>query len=234
MIDHRPLKDLGRADHGWLIAHHHFSFADYQRADRMGFGGLRVWNDDRIAAGTGFPPHPHRDMEIMTYVRRGAISHEDHLGNRGRTDKGDVQVMSAGTGIRHAEFNREQEPTEIFQIWVLPNRLSVAPRWENRQFPSADRQGQWLALASGQPEHPQAVAIYADATLWAANLLAGQVIRHELQPGRGAYLVAARGSYRIGDLQVQARDGLAVTGEPAVEIVALEPLEVLLLDVAMG
>lgn len=116
MFDLRPLKDLGHADHGWLNAHHHFSFANYVRADRMGFGDLRVWNDDRIAAGTGFAPHPHRDMEIMTYVRRGAISHEDHLGNRGRTAAGDVQVMSAGTGIRHAEFNREKEPTEIFQI----------------------------------------------------------------------------------------------------------------------
>lgn len=234
MFDLRPLKDLGHADHGWLNAHHHFSFAGYLRADRMGFGGLRVWNDDRIAAGTGFPPHPHRDMEIMTYVRRGAISHEDHLGNRGRTEGGDVQVMSAGTGIRHAEFNREKEPTEIFQIWVQPNRLGVAPRWENRQFPSGDRHGQWVALASGQPGHPEAVAIYADATLWAAQLLPGQTIRHELLPGRGAYLVAARGSYRIGDLQVQARDGLAVTGEPAVEIAALEPLEVLLLEVAMS
>ncbi len=121
MIDLRPFQSLGGANHGWLDAKHHFSFAEYHDPNRMGWGALRVWNDDTIAPGTGFPPHPHADMEIITYIRKGAITHRDHLGNIGRTEAGDVQVMSAGTGITHSEYNLEQEPTQIFQIWIRPS-----------------------------------------------------------------------------------------------------------------
>jgi redox-sensitive bicupin YhaK (pirin superfamily) len=135
MIERRSFEGLGGADHGWLKAKHHFSFASYHDPERMGWGALRVWNDDEIAPETGFPPHPHADMEIITYVRQGAITHQDNLGNKGRTEAGDVQVMSAGSGIRHAEYNLERETTRIFQIWIEPNRTGGSPSWGAKPFP---------------------------------------------------------------------------------------------------
>src|SRR3546814_238671 len=135
MIDVVPFRTLGHADHGWLDARHHFSFGGYRDPARVGVGPLVVWNDDRIAPNSGFPMHPHRDMEIITYVRSGAISHEDHMGNRGRTEAGDVQVMTAGTGILHAEFNLEDQDTTLFQIWIEPHTPRLQPRWEQRRFP---------------------------------------------------------------------------------------------------
>ncbi len=135
MIELRPFEGLGAANHGWLDAHHHFSFADYHDPQRHNWGALRVWNDDTIAPGTGFPPHPHRDMEIITYVREGAITHKDSLGNEGRTEAGDVQVMSAGTGIRHSEYNLEDVTTRIFQIWIVPTSKGGTPTWGARPFP---------------------------------------------------------------------------------------------------
>src|ERR1700677_2703792 len=166
MIDLRPFDSLGGADHGWLQAKHHFSFASYFDADRMDWGALRVWNDDTIAPGQGFPPHPHNDMEIITYVRRGAITHRDNLGNEGRTEAGDVQVMHAGTGITHAEYNREKVPTRLFQIWIMPDRRGVAPRWDTRTFPRGDNG--LSVLASGRPEDASSAALKlnADAASW--------------------------------------------------------------------
>src|SRR6476646_10310026 len=149
MIEVRSFKGLGGADHGWLKAKHHFSFGGYYDPERMGWGSIRVWNDDEIAPHTGFPPHPHANMEIITYVRDGAITHEDSLGNKGRTEAGDVQVMSAGTGIRHAEYNHERGPTRIFQIWIVPDRRGGPPGWDTRPFPQSDRSGRLIALASG-------------------------------------------------------------------------------------
>jgi len=149
MIDVRPFNQLGAFRNAWLDTHHHFSFSSYYDPARMGVGALRVWNDDAVAAGQGFDPHPHRDMEIITYVRSGAISHRDSLGNSGRTAAGDVQVMHAGTGITHAEFNEGTEPVELFQIWILPDRRGVQPGWSTRAFP---RQGGLAVLASGRPE----------------------------------------------------------------------------------
>ena len=149
MIDVRPFNTLGGANHGWLDAKHHFSFAGYHDPKRMGWGALRVWNDDTIAADSGFPPHPHADMEIITYVREGAITHEDNQGNRGRTEAGDVQVMSAGTGIRHSEYNRERGETQIFQIWIIPNARGGKPNWGAKPFPKDDRSGKFVTLASG-------------------------------------------------------------------------------------
>jgi len=149
MIELRPFASLGGENHGWLDAKHHFSFAGYHDPARMNWGNLRVWNDDTIAPRTGFPPHPHRDMEIITYVREGAITHEDSLGNKGRTEAGDVQVMSAGTGIRHSEYNMEDVTTRIFQIWIMPTRSGEAPGWGARPFPKGERTGQFVALASG-------------------------------------------------------------------------------------
>ena len=148
MIDIRPFATLGHADHGWLDARHHFSFANYHDPDRMGWGSIRVWNDDTIAAQSGFPPHPHRDMEIITYVRTGAITHRDSLGNEGRTEAGDVQVMSAGTGVAHSEFNLEDEETRLFQIWIIPDEAGGAPRWDAKQFPKGERSGKLEVLAS--------------------------------------------------------------------------------------
>src|SRR5471030_1258393 len=165
MIDKRPFAGLGGADHGWLKAKHHFSFANYYDPKRMGWGALRVWNDDEIAAQSGFPPHPHADMEIITYVRAGAITHKDSLGNEGRTEAGDVQVMSAGTGIRHAEYNMDNEKTELFQIWVEPNERGHAPRWGAKPFPKTDRAGKFVALASGFDDDAEALKIHTPARL---------------------------------------------------------------------
>ena len=150
MIERRPFEKLGKSDHGWLKANFHFSFADYRNNDRVHWGALRVWNNDRIAAQSGFPPHPHRDMEIVTYVIKGAITHKDHLGNEGRTEAGQIQVMSAGKGIQHAEYNMEQDETELFQIWIIPNKEGVPARWETVQFPADGRDGRLVPLASGR------------------------------------------------------------------------------------
>src|SRR5205085_2674868 len=157
MIELRPFANLGGADHGWLKAKHHFSFGSHYDPNNMGHGSLRVWNDDEIAPNTGFDAHPHRDMEIITYVRSGAITHRDSLGNEGRTEAGDVQVMHAGTGIVHAEHNRENQPTTLFQIWIQPNRRGVTPGWAARQFP---KNGNGLSvLASGRPDDQEAGAL---------------------------------------------------------------------------
>src|SRR5438132_3428415 len=170
MIERRPLEGLGGANHGWLDTKHHFSFADYHDPERMGWGALRVWNDDAIAPNTGFPPHPHADMEIITYVREGAITHEDSLGNKGRTEAGDVQVMSAGTGIRHSEYNLEPGTTKIFQLWILPTSRGEPPSWGAKPFPKGDRSGHFVTLASGDPGDGDALPIRTDARVLGATL----------------------------------------------------------------
>ena len=174
MIERRPFESLGGANHGWLNAKHHFSFADYHDPQRMGWGSLRVWNDDTIASNTGFPPHPHADMEIVTYVREGAITHQDSLGNKGRTAAGDVQVMSAGTGIRHSEYNLEPDITRIFQIWILPKSHGKSPSWGAKPFPKGDRSGRFIILASGDPGDGDALPIRTDARVLGATLKAGE------------------------------------------------------------
>jgi len=230
MIDVRPFKDLGRFDNDWLAARYHFSFAGYHDPARDGIGPLLVWNDDTIEPGRGFDRHGHRDMEIITYVRRGAISHEDHLGNRGRTEAGDVQVMSAGQGIQHAEFNMEAEQALIFQIWITPSEKNLTPRWEQRRFPKAERDGQLIPLASGRAGDESALPIHQDAAILGATLLAGQSVDHRLQPGRTAYLVPALGRLTVNGREVNARDGVVVTDEDTIQIKAIEDSEVLLAD----
>jgi len=229
MIDIRPLATLGAANHGWLDARHHFSFAGYHDPGRMGWGRLRVWNDDRIAANSGFPPHGHRDMEIITYVREGAISHEDSMGNRGRTPAGDVQVMSAGTGVRHAEYNLEPVETKIFQIWIEPRRTGIAPAWGSRPFPRAERAGRFVALASGLSDDG-ALPIEADARVLGATLAAGETLTHALPPGGRAYLVGATGRFRVNGLEARARDGVAIRDLDRLGIDALEDSELLLVE----
>ncbi|MCQ4317550.1 pirin family protein [Stutzerimonas zhaodongensis] len=231
MIEIRPRADLGRAQHGWLDSRHHFSFGEYHDPLRMHWGHLRVWNDDSIAPHSGFPTHPHRDMEIITYVRKGAITHEDSLGNRGRTVAGDVQVMSAGTGIAHSEYNREDEATEIFQIWIFPDRSGLPPSWGTRPFPVGERAGSFVTLASGMAEDDDALQIRADARLVAATLSAGQVAEYEIGAGRKVYLVPASGRIEIGEQTASAGDGVAVRDETRLAIKALDDSEVVLVDV---
>ena len=218
MIDKRPFSTLGGANHGWLNAKHHFSFASYSDPARMGWGALRVWNDDEIAAGTGFPPHPHADMEIITYVRDGAITHEDSLGNKGRTQAGDVQVMSAGTGIRHAEYNAEKETTRIFQIWIIPDGRGGAPSWGARPFPKGDRSGRFVTLASGRDGDADALPIRANARVLGATVKAGETIEYSLDKNRNAYLVPAAGSIEVNGVPVNARDGAAIRDESRIAI----------------
>ncbi|HKR93699.1 pirin family protein [Novosphingobium sp.] len=231
MIEHRPFESLGAANHGWLDAHHHFSFADYNDPARTNWGRLRVWNDDTIAPQTGFPPHPHQDMEIVTYVRKGAITHRDSLGNEGRTEAGDVQVMSAGTGIRHSEYNLEDEETTLFQIWIMPDRRGEQPDWGARPFPKGDRAGKFVILASGT-ESDDALPINADARVLGATVKAGDTVTYATKSGRHAYLVPATGLVQIGDVKAKARDGVAITGLDAITVTAIEDAEIVLVDVA--
>lgn len=230
MIELRPFAKLGTADHGWLLGRHHFSFADYHDPDRMSWGRLRVWNDDEIAAGTGFPTHPHQDMEIITYVRKGAISHRDSLGNSGRTEAGDVQVMSAGTGIQHSEYNHEHETTELFQIWILPDSRGHAPSWGARLFPKDERSGRFVVLASGMEGDGNALPIHSHARVLGATVRAGETVRYETDAERHAYLVPASGRIRVGDVEANARDGVAITDVARIEITALEDSELVLVD----
>jgi quercetin 2,3-dioxygenase len=230
MIEIRPFASLGHADHGWLDARHHFSFASYRDPDRMGWGNIRVWNDDTIAAGTGFDPHPHNDMEIITFVRTGAISHRDSLGNEGRTPAGDVQVMSAGSGIVHSEHNREAVATTLFQIWILPDRKGEAPAWDQRTFPREDDAGQWVTLASGTPEQDTSLPIRSNARVLAAKLGAGQTAAYTTDPARHQYLVAPTGRIRINGVMAQPRDGVAITGEVEIAVEAIDDAEVVLVD----
>ncbi|HYC05060.1 MAG TPA: pirin family protein [Azospirillaceae bacterium] len=231
MIDVRRFDSLGAFRIDWLDAKHHFSFGNYMDYGRMGWGPLRVWNDDAIQPHTGFDPHPHRDMEIITYVREGAISHEDHLGNKGRTEAGDVQVMSAGTGIAHAEYNREDDVTRIFQIWITPNRRGLAPRWEQRSFPKGEAAGKLVTLASGRPQDQgtDALPIHQDAAILGATLAKGTVVTHQLGD-RLAYLVPAKGRVKVNGVIVDTRDGAAIKAEPTLTIEALDEAEILLAD----
>ncbi len=230
MIDIRPFSAIGHAEHGWLDARHHFSFGDYRDPARMGWGNIRVWNDDTIAANTGFSPHPHRDMEIVTFVRTGAISHEDSTGNKGRTGAGDVQVMSAGTGIVHAEYNREDEATTLFQIWIVPDATGGAPAWGQREFPRGERSGKWEVLASGTPDEDDALMIRADAKVMAATLPTGGTLNYSADRTRHQYLVAPVGTITVNGVTAQARDGVAITGESEIIVTANSDAEVVMVD----
>jgi len=235
MIDIRPFSSLGAFRNEWLNARHHFSFGHYRDAKRMGFGALRVWNDDEIAPGTGFGAHPHQNMEIITYVRQGAITHKDSLGNVGATRAGDVQVMHAGTGITHAELNQETEPTRLFQIWITPDEDNMPPGWAAKEFPRATGAGLSI-LASGRPADKEsgALPLYANAAVLAAKLAAGEHAHYALAKGRAAYLVAATGEIKVNGQLVHMRDGVALHEEPGIDIEAVAPAEIVLVDVCDG
>jgi len=232
MIELRPFASLGGENHGWLDAKHHFSFANYQDPQRMNWGNLRVWNDDVIAPKSGFPPHPHRDMEIITYVRTGAITHRDSLGNEGRTGAGDVQVMSAGTGITHAEMNQEDVPTTLFQIWIIPTRGGEKPGWGARPFPKGERSGRFVTLASGFANDDDALPIRTDARVVGATLKAGETADYPLGKDRRAYLVPATGAVEIEGIRVGARDGAAISDLDVLRVTAIEDSELVLVDAA--
>jgi len=232
MIERRPFDRLGGGDHGWLNTRHHFSFADYRDPQRMGWGALRVWNDDEIAPQTGFPPHPHADMEIITYVRHGAITHQDSLGNKGRTKAGDVQVMSAGTGIRHSEYNLETEPAAIFQLWIVPTSRGDKPGWDTRPFPKGDRSGHFVTLASGFDGDGDALPIRADARVLGATLKAGETAEYRLAEGRRGYLVPARGAVEVNGVRLDERDGAAIENERVVAVTGIDDAEIVMVDVS--
>jgi quercetin 2,3-dioxygenase len=231
MIECRPVKLLGGADHGWLKARHHFSFANYYDPKRMSWGALRVWNDDEIAPGSGFPPHPHADMEIITFVREGAITHADSMKNEGRTEAGDVQVMSAGSGVRHSEYNLEPDTTKIFQIWIEPTEKGRTPSWGAKPFPKQDRSGRFVTLASGKPEDVDALPIRADARVLGATLKVGETAEYRLASGRRAYLVPSTGIVEVNGVRLEERDGAAVQDERQLKITAIEDAEIVLVDV---
>ena len=230
-LELKTFDSLGTFQNEWLDANYHFSFANYYDPSRMHVGPLRVWNDDTIRAGTGFDPHPHRDMEIITYVRTGAITHKDSLGNEGRTQAGDVQVMSAGRGIVHAEYNLEEEDTTLFQIWIMPRSKGGEPRWETRRFPRDDSAGELQALASGRDGVMGAIPIDQDATLFAGTLEAGSSLSHRFEPDRKGYLVAARGRVTVNGVEMGPRDGLIIRKERLLEIEVQEEAELILVDV---
>jgi len=232
MIEVTCFEDFGHQDHGWLKACHHFSFASYYDPNRMGFGPLRVWNDDHIKAETGFPPHPHKDMEIVTYVRRGAVSHEDSLGNKGRTEAGQVQVMSAGTGIRHSEFNLDKEDLDLFQIWVEPNEVGHQPRWDTRTFDRDQISNGFVTLVSGRDgrEHDDALFIHQDAAFSAAVMGEGETLDLQIEPGRRAYIVPARGDIEVNGVFVPERGSAAISEETQMSVKALNDVEVVMFD----
>ncbi|MXP25329.1 hypothetical protein GRI39_04620 [Altererythrobacter indicus] len=231
MIEIRPFDSLHHSSHGdWLDTRYHFSFSNYYDPKRMGWGRLRVWNDDWIGPRSGFPPHPHENMEIITFVRSGALSHKDSMGNIGRTEAGNVQVMSAGSGVVHAEYNAEDEAETNFQLWIESDQAGGEPYWELREFPQDDRAGQWFTLASGSSGDEGALPIRADAKLVVATLKAGESLSYEASPARHQYLVPNTGSIRINGKVAGTRDGIAITGETILTIDALEDSELVMVD----
>lgn len=227
MINVYPYESLGHANHGWLNARHHFSFANYYNPARTGFGSLLVINDDIIQGGTGFGTHPHRDMEIITYVRRGAITHQDNKGNKGRTVAGDVQVMSAGTGIMHSEYNLENEDTNIYQIWILPNKGGVQPQWDQMEFPKEPVSDKLTLLVSGDGAAP--LQIHADAEIYVGRLDKGTSIQHSIK--RQAYVLASSGELNINGQKLKKGDGAEITDLSEITITADSDAEVLVIDV---
>jgi hypothetical protein len=231
MIKVYKYEDLGHANHGWLDARHHFSFASYWNSKRTGFGKLLVINDDKVSEGKGFGTHPHDNMEIITYVRAGAITHKDSMGNIGKTNAGDVQVMSAGTGVFHSEYNLENEDTKLFQIWIKPNKQNVEPRWEARQFPKEQVENSLKLLVSGQEENmnKESLFIYQDAAIYAGNIKQGTEIEQKIK--HQAYILTSKGAFEVNGETLNQGDGAEVTANKIIKIKAITDAEILIIDV---
>lgn len=240
MIKHYPYRNLGDANHGWLKSKHHFSFADYYNPDRMGFGKLRVVNDDWVEAGTGFPSHPHRNMEIISFIRSGAITHQDSTGNKGITKAGEVQVMSAGTGIVHSEYNRTQDPLTFYQIWIETNKQNVEPRWESKKFPTQQTDTLTL-LASGyskadDEKNSGPLFINQEARIYGGKLAKGTMIEHVIH--HQAYILASNGTFTIEDtagnqinnITMNKGDGAEITQSNSIMLKATTDCEIIIID----
>tara|TARA_B100001564_G_C20641551_1_gene672423 strand:- start:450 stop:1136 length:687 start_codon:yes stop_codon:yes gene_type:complete len=226
MIQVYPYEALGNVDHGWLKARHHFSFATYYNPDRIGFGTLKVINDDIIKAGAGFDTHPHRDMEIITYVRQGAITHRDSQGNEGKTLAGDVQVMSAGDGVFHSEYNLESEDTNIYQIWIEPRQKGGKPSWKSYQFPQEPSNDHLTLLVSGDGKAP--LSINQDAWIYAGTLQKGAKVTHSIK--HQAYLLVSSGMIHLNGQRVKHGDGAEITNQATIELYADDDSKVLVID----
>ncbi len=224
------MAELGGGDLGWLTARHHFQFGGHGNPKHRALGDLIVWNDDELAPGTGFPPHGHSDVEIITYVREGHVAHRDSVGGVGRIDAGDVQVMSAGTGITHGETASPDQITKVFQIWLRPRAPGGEPVWGTRPFPKVDRADRLVPLASGYPEDGEALPIRADARVLGATLVAGKSLDYTMKGSRG-YIVPASGSLRINGVTLSALDGAALVGEDELHLEAIDDVEFVLVDV---
>ena len=234
MIALRPAAERGHADHGWLNTYHTFSFGDYHDPRHMGFGALRVINEDRVKPGQGFGTHGHRDMEILSYVLEGALEHKDSIGTGSVIRPGDVQIMSAGTGIRHSEFNPSPaEPVHFLQIWVIPDRDGIAPRYDQKSFPDAQKRGRLLLVGSSDGRDGS-VVIHQDVELMASILAPGETVSRRMQPGRKAWLQIVRGAVDVNGHALTAGDGAAFEGEAALEIAGKvdATTELLLFDLA--
>ncbi|MBU2870630.1 pirin-like bicupin family protein [Colwellia sp. E2M01] len=235
MIKHYPYKNLGYANHGWLKAKHHFSFANYYNPTRMSFGKLRVINDDWIAPGKGFPAHPHQNMEIISFIRSGSVTHQDNVGNKGVTKAGEVQVMSAGTGIVHAEYNLSAEPLTLYQIWIETNKKNVQPRWETKTF-RKQAENKLTLLASGYIEDKnQALFINQEARIFGGKLAKGTIVEHNIT--HQAYILASNGMFKIEECTGSSKsvtmnkgDGLEVTLSNSIVISAATDCEVIIID----
>lgn len=232
MLTVRHAKQRGHADHGWLDSYHTFSFASYHDPAFMGFRGLRVINEDRVQPGQGFGTHPHRDMEILSYVLDGGLQHRDSLGSGSVIRPGDVQRMSAGTGILHSEFNASKEaPVHFLQIWIQPQQHGIAPSYEQKHFPPTERVGRLRLVASPAAEDGS-LRIHADVRVYAGLLAAGQSVDHTLASGRHAWVQVARGTARVNGVEVQAGDGVALSQEAQLRIEGVADAELLLFDLA--
>ena len=230
MLTVRKASERGHANHGWLDTYHTFSFADYHDPRHMGFGPLRVINDDTVAAGAGFGTHGHRDMEIITYVLDGALAHKDSMGNGSVIRPGAVQRMSAGTGVRHSEFNAsDKERVHFLQIWIEPDVQGVQPGYEEKEFPAAERHGR-LRLVASPDGREGSVAIHQDACVYAALLDGPQAVTHPVEPGRRAYVHVARGSLAVNGAALGAGDGVRITSESSIRLADAKQAEVLLFD----
>jgi quercetin 2,3-dioxygenase len=230
MITLRPAAERGHFDHGWLDTYHTFSFADYRDPSHMGFRVLRVINEDFVAPGEGFPTHAHRDMEIITYVLEGALEHKDSMGNGSVISPGDVQRMSAGTGVRHSEFNHSAtDPVHLLQIWILPERTGVPPSYEQTTFSREDRRGR-LRLIASPDGREGSVTINQSARVYAAILAPGETVEYVLDPGRHAWVQVARGGATLNGQALGPGDGAAIEGEPALTLASHEAAEVLVFD----